>query len=155
MRQQLLLIEDVDDLGRSGEVVSVRPGFARNFLLPLKKGVIADARTLRLQSRLQDERAKRAEIDRKEAEELAARITGHTLRIEVKVDPDGHMYGSVSALDVARLLEDEGIMLTRRNVLLPHPIKELGVHKIALRLKENVPAEITLKIEPEAAAPSA
>lgn len=146
MRNQLLLIEDVDDLGRSGDIVSVKPGYSRNFLLPQKKAVIADKYTLRLQAKLQEERSKRAEIDRKEAEEMAQKIEGMVLSIDVKVDPDGHMYGSVSTLDIVRLLESEGYKVERRNVELAHPIKTLGVHPINLKLKEGVPARITLKV---------
>lgn len=146
MRNQLLLIEDVDDLGRSGDVVSVKPGYSRNFLLPQKKAVIADKYTLRLQAKLKEERAQRAEVDRKDAEEMAKKIEGMVLSIEVKVDPDGHMYGSVSSLDIVRLFESEGITIERRNVVLQHPIKTLGVHPINLKLKEGVPAQITLKV---------
>src|ERR1700722_6063765 len=115
MRNQLLLIEDVEDLGRSGDVVSVKPGYCRNFLLPQKKAVVADKFTLRMQARLKEERAKRAESDRKDAEEVSRKIEGMVLAIEVKVDPDGHMYGSVSAMDIVRLLEKEGIVIEKRN----------------------------------------
>ena len=147
MRNQLLLIEDVEDLGRSGDVVSVKPGYSRNFLLPQKKAVIADNFTLRLQDKLKKERAKRAEVDRKDAEELAAKLEGMVLTSVVKVDPDGHMYGSVAAVDIVRLFEKEGIVLERRNVALLQPIKTLGEHTIQLKLKEGVPAQIILKIE--------
>jgi large subunit ribosomal protein L9 len=147
MRNQLLLLEDVEDLGRSGDVVSVKPGYSRNFLLPQKKAVVADKFTLRMQTKLKEERAKRAEMDRKDAEELSRKIEGMVFSIEVKVDPDGHMYGSVSALDIVRLFADEGIAtIERRNVILSHPIKTLGVHSINLKLKEGVPVHITLKV---------
>lgn len=146
MRNQLLLLEDVEDLGRSGDVVSVKPGYCRNFLLPQKKAVVADKYTLRLQAKLKEERSKRAEIDRKEAEEMAQKIEGAVLSIEVKVDPDGNMYGSVSTLDIVRLFEKEGIFIERRHIVLPQPIKTLGVHPIHLKLKENVPAHISLKV---------
>ncbi len=146
MGNQLLLIEDVDDLGRSGDLVSVKPGYSRNFLLPQKKAVIADKYTLRLQAKLKEERAQLAEVDRKEAEEIASKIEGVVLSIEVKVDPDGHMYGSVSALDIARLLEQEGYKIERRNIALIQPIKTLGVHPVTLKLKEGVPARVTLKV---------
>ncbi len=149
MGNQLLLIEDVDDLGRSGEVVSVKPGYARNFLIPQKKAVVADKFTLRMQARLKEERAKQAEMDKKDSEELAARVDGMVLTIEVKVDPDGHMYGSVTALDIVRLFEKEEIKLERRNIALLQPIKQLGVYPIALKLKEGVPAQITLKVMSE------
>lgn len=153
MRNQLLLIEDVEDLGRSGDIVSVKPGFSRNFLLPQKKAVIADKFTLRMQARLQEERAKKAAVDRQEAEMQAAKIEGMVLSIEVKVDPDGHMYGSVGAADIVRLLENEGLVLERRNVVLAQPIKALGTHPIHLKLKEGVPAQITLQVISEGYVP--
>jgi large subunit ribosomal protein L9 len=153
MGNQLLLIEDVDDLGRSGDLVSVKPGFARNFLLPQKKAVVADKYTLKLQARLKEERAQRAVVDKKEAEELSAKIDGMVLEIEVKVDPEGHMYGSVAALDIVRLFEEQGISLEKRHVVLPQPIKELGSRTVALRLKEGVPASFTLNVTSDVALP--
>jgi len=151
MRNQLLLLEDVDDLGRSGDIVSVKPGFSRNYLLPQKKAVIADPYTLRMQAKLKEERAKRADVDRKHSEELAQKIEGLSLEIAVKVDPDGHMYGSVTQADIIQLLEPMGIPLERRNVLLPHPIKTLGQQTIQLKLKEGIPAHFTLNVIAEMA----
>lgn len=153
MRNQLLLIEDVDDLGRSGDIVTVKPGYSRNFLIPQKKAVVADKFTLRLQSRLKEERQKRAVIDRGEAEALAAKIGGMVLTAEVKVDPDGHMYGSVSTQDIARMLVEEGHAVDRRNVLLPHAIKTPGDHTVHLKLKEGVPVQILLRVVPEGYVP--
>lgn len=146
MQNQLLLIKDVEDLGRSGDIVKVKPGYARNFLLPQKKAVVADKFTLRLQAKLQDERVKQAAVDKQDAESLAAKIEGMVVAAVVKVDQDGHMYGSVAAIDIVRLLEKEGIKLERKNVLLPHPIKHLGEYPIQLKLKEGVPAQIFLQI---------
>ncbi len=146
MQNQLLLLDDVENVGRSGDVVSVRPGFARNFLLPKKMAVVADKFTLRMQARLKEERAKRAEIDKKESAILAEKCSALTLSIEVKVDPEGHMYGSVAATDIVKLLEKEGITLDRKMVALVHPIKAVGVHTIQLKLKEGIPASFTLQI---------
>jgi large subunit ribosomal protein L9 len=153
MRNQLLLLEDVDDLGRSGDIVSVKPGYSRNFLLPQKKAVVADKFTLRLQARLQEERSKLAEVDRAESEGLAKKIEGMVLEVRVKVDPDGNMYGSVSQTDIMHLFENMGIKLERRNILLLHPIKALGVQTINLKLKEGVPTHFTLKVISENAPP--
>jgi large subunit ribosomal protein L9 len=155
MRNQLLLVEDVDDLGRSGDIVSVKPGFARNFLLPQSKAVVADKFTLRMQAKLQKERAERAAVDRQEAESLANQLEGKELSIEVKVDPDGHMYGSVAAMDIVHLLEKEGIQLEKRNVALVAPIKTLGSHPIQLKLKEGVPSQIMLHVYCEGYIPPA
>lgn len=149
MKQSLLLLEDVDGLGRSGDVVTAKPGFIRNFLLPQKKAVIADKQTLKMQARLKEERAKRAAVDRKESEEFAAKLTGMEISIEVKIDPEGKMYGSVTTLDISRLLQERGYGIERRQVLLPQPIKNLGRHTINLRLKENVPATFVLEVTPE------
>jgi large subunit ribosomal protein L9 len=153
MRNQLLLLDDVDDLGRSGDIVSVKPGFARNYLVPQKKAVIADKFTLRMQAKLKEERAKRAEIDRKDSEELAKKIEGMALEVRVKVDPDGNMYGSVGYADIIRLFEDLGIKLERRNILLAQPIKVLGTQTIQLKLKEGIPTHFTLKVISESALP--
>lgn len=149
MKQQLLLLEDVDGLGRSGDVVSPKPGFIRNYLLPQNKAVPADKHTLKMQARLKEEREKRAAVDRKEAEAQAEKIKTLTIAIEVKVDPDGKMYGSVSNLEIARLLQEKGYPIERKSVLVPQPVKTLGKHTINLRLKESVPATFTLEVQPE------
>ena len=146
MATKLLLIEDVEDLGRSGDLVSVKPGYARNFLLPRGVAVIADKGTLRMQARLKEEREKQAIIDRQEAEKVASGINDVVLTKVVKVDQEGHMYGSVSAHDVADLLQAQNVVLEKRAISLKHPIKETGVHKITIKLKEGVTATITLKV---------
>ena len=152
MPTQLLLLEDVDDLGRSGDLVSVKPGFARNYLLPQRKALFADENARRMQARLQEERAKKAAVDKQAAEEVAARMDDLVLTIVVKVDHEGHMYGSVSALDVVRLLQEQhGVALEKKMVQLAHAIKETGVHAIRLKLKEGVPASLKLKVLAEGA----
>jgi large subunit ribosomal protein L9 len=149
MKQQLLLLEDVESLGRKGEVVSAKPGYIRNFLLPKGYAVIASANTLRKQERLRAEREKQALIDRKESEELAAKLEGISVETKVKVDPEGHMYGSVSAADIAQLLQEMGFPLEKKNILVTRPIKETGAHKISIKLKEGVPVSCMLQIIPE------
>ncbi|MDR3624333.1 MAG: 50S ribosomal protein L9 [Chlamydiales bacterium] len=149
MATHLLLLEDVENLGRSGDIVSVRPGFARNFLLPKKKALVADQNARRMQLRLQEERAKQAVVDKQEAEDLSVRVKDMVFTVEVKVDPDGNMYGSVTALDIQRLFEAEGVKLEKRSVHLAQPIKSTGVHTVELRLKEGVISSCKVKIVPE------
>jgi len=146
MKNQLLLLADVDNLGRSGDVVSVKPGFARNFLLPQKKAVVADKNTIRLQAKLKEERLKQAAADKQVAEELASRLQDVTLSIEVKVDPEGHMYGSVSNLDIARLLLEKGFEVERRQIALSQSLKQTGVYTIQLKLKEDVSGSFKVNI---------
>ena len=149
MKQQLLLLQDVDALGKKGEIVTAKPGYVRNFLLPQGFAIIASSNTLRKQERLREERAKQAIIDRKESEDLAAKVEGVILEIKVKVDPEGHMYGSVSAADIAQLFAEKGLPVERRSVLVTKPIKETGAHKISIRLKEGISATCKLSIIPE------
>lgn len=149
MKQQLLLLQDVDALGKKGEIVTAKPGYVRNFLLPQGLAIIASANTIRKQERLRAERAQQAIVDRKESEEFAIQIEGTALEIRVKVDPEGHMYGSVSAGDIAQLLHEKGLPIDKKSVLITKPIKTTGMHKISLKLKEGVSATCQLSIIPE------
>lgn len=146
MKQQLLLLEDVDALGKKGEVVSAKPGYIRNYLLPKGYAAIATPNVLRKQERLRAEREKQAIVDRQESDALAAQVNGLVLEVRVKVDPDGHMYGSVSANDIADLFQEKGISIEKRNVMVTRPIKETGSHDISLKLKEGVVAQCKLRI---------
>lgn len=149
MKQQLLLLQDVDSLGKKGEIVTAKPGYVRNFLLPKGLAVVASSNTIRKQEKLKAEREKQAIVDRKEAEELCMQVEGVKLEISVKVDPEGHMYGSVSAADIAQLFEERGLPVEKRSILVVKPIKETGAHKISLKLKEGVMATCLLSILPE------
>jgi large subunit ribosomal protein L9 len=150
MATQVLLLEDVDVLGRSGEIVNVKPGYARNFLLPQGLAVVADKRALRMQQRLQEEREKKAIVDKKDSEELAARIEGKTLNKVVKVDHEGHMYGSVTLADILQLLQDDlKVELDKKSIALKHPIKTTGAHTLTVKLKEGVTANFHLKVMSE------
>lgn len=138
MQNQLLLLEDIVNVGRAGEVVTVKPGFARNFLLPQKKAVVASKQTVKLQERLQEERAKKAAVDKENAEKLAAEIALLEIGTEVKVDAEGRMYGSVAIVDIVKICEQHGLTVDKKHVLLAHPIKTTGIHKVQLRLAEGV-----------------
>lgn len=147
MATQLLLIEDVECLGRSGEVVNVKPGFARNYLIPQGLAITANKQTLRQQERLKEERQKQADEDRKGAEEIAAQLEGITLTTVVKVDHDGHMYGSVTTHEVVNLLQEQkSIQLEKRDIQLKHPIKATGTHPISVKLKEGVTTAFNLNV---------
>lgn len=150
MAAKLLLIEDVEDLGRSGDIVNVKPGYARNFLLPRGFAAVADKGTLRIQARLQKEREEKAAQDKAEALKSAEQLSDITLSTIVKVDHEGHMYGSVTAHDIVELLQSQAnIILEKRSITLKHPIKDVGVHAINVKLKEGVTTTLTLKVMSE------
>ena len=144
---QYLLLQDVDGLGRSGDVVSnIKPGFLRNFLLPQGKVLRAGAHTVKKQQQLAEERKKQAKVDLEEARKMAEKFKGLVLEVEVEVNPEGEMYGSVSQVDIIRLLEKEGFAVERRFIRIPQAIKQLGEHTIPMRLKEDVEASFVLKV---------
>lgn len=149
MATKYLLLEDVDGLGRKGDIVNVKPGYARNYLVPQGFALMADLRTLRMQARLQAEREAKAAEDRREAEAQAAQIGELQLEVVVKVDPEGHMYGSVSAQDIQHLLEKKGVLLEKRAVQLKHALKTIGAHKVGVKLKEGVMATVMLIVSAE------
>jgi large subunit ribosomal protein L9 len=147
MANQLLLIEDVENLGRSGDIVHVRPGYARNFLLPQGYAVVADKNALRMQTRLQEERKKKAIVDKQEADTMAAQLSGVVISTTVKVDHEGHMYGSVTVHDIVALFADQAkVNVEKRDIVLKHAIKTLGEHKITIKLKEGVTADVILDV---------
>ncbi|EGK69519.1 50S ribosomal protein L9 [Chlamydia abortus LLG] len=150
MKQQLLLLEDVEGLGRSGDIVTARPGYVRNYLLPKQKAVIAGAGTLRLQAKLKEERLLRAAADREESEKLAQILQDIVLEFQVRVDPDNNMYGSVTVSDIIAEAAKKNIVLTRKN--FPHAhyaIKNLGKKSVPLKLKEDVTATLIVEVSSE------
>lgn len=152
MATRILLLEDVDNVGQKGEIVNVKSGYAYNFLIPKKFALVADANAVRKQAKLQEERRIKADHDRKASEEVASRLKDETFITEVKVDHDGHMYGSVSPLDIVHLIKMQtGLEIEKRFVQLKHAIKQTGVYEIQLRLKEGVETIIHLKVLAEGA----
>lgn len=148
MATKILMIKDVEK-ARSGDIVSVKPGYSR-YLLAHGFAVRADKRALRMQERLKEERAKKALIDKQESEEVASRIQGITLTKVVKVDHEGHMYGSVTVAEIADLLlEHHQVELDKKSIQLKHAIKSTGVHEIHVKLKEGVNTSFHLKVMSE------
>ena len=150
MAQKILLLEDVEHVGHKGEVAAVKPGYAFNYLIPQGFALVANRVALRRQTKLQEERRVRAEQERKDALELASRLEGETVEIEVKVDHEGHLYGSVSVLDIIEHVKlKTGIDLEKKMIPLKQPLKEVGVFDMAIRFKEGVTAQIHVKVYPK------
>jgi large subunit ribosomal protein L9 len=149
MKYHVLLLEDVTNHGRKGDLTHVASGFARNFLLPEGKAIMATHATVKTQARLQAERAEQAKKDKAESEKAAAALKGKILTTVVKVDNDGHMYGSVSVADILTLLLNDGVKLEKKHVALHMPIKSLGNHQVTLKLPEDVMAQITVEVKPD------
>jgi large subunit ribosomal protein L9 len=142
---QVVLQEDVPKLGKSGELVRVRPGFARNYLLPRELAVPATAGAIK---RIEHDKAvavARAEKAKKEAREQAAKISATSVTIAQKAGEDGRLFGSVTTKDIAAALAAKGIEIDRRKIELPEALKAVGTFELKVALVSDVTA--TLKVE--------
>ena len=142
---QVILQQDVDKLGKSGEVVRVRPGFARNFLLPRQLAVPATTAEVR---RIEHEKVvatARAEKQKKEAREVAGKLDGVKLSITHKAGEDGRLFGSVTAKDIENALKAQGFTVERKKMQLAEAIKQVGSYEIPVKLVGDVTA--TLKVD--------
>lgn len=138
---EVILKKDIEKLGKTGEVISVNRGFARNFLLPKGFALPATAVNLKI---IEQERKKvvlRQEKEKKEAQDLAQRISSSSCTITVRAGQDGKLYGSVTNQDIAQAYKLEGIDIDKRKIELPQPIKEVGVFKIDVRLHPEITAQ--------------
>ncbi len=139
---QLILKEDVPNLGRSGELVWVKPGYGRNYLIPQGLAMIATVRNV---ARMDHERKQietRALKLRKDAEGIAQRLAGVTLQIERQVGEGDKMFGSVTGRDITDALAAQGIAIDHKKVVLPEPIKAVGQYTVDVKLGRDVTGQV-------------
>jgi len=142
---QVILQQDVDKVGKSGELIRVRPGFARNYLLPRQLAVPATSGAVR---RIEHEKAvalARAEKAKKEARAVAATLGTLTVTIAQKVGEEGRLFGSVTTKDIESALRAKGVAVERRKIQLAEPIKSVGTYDVPVKLVSDVAA--TVKVE--------
>ncbi|MDJ1018003.1 MAG: 50S ribosomal protein L9 [Paracoccaceae bacterium] len=143
---QVILLERVAKLGQMGDIVTVKDGYARNFLLPQKKALWAsDANIKQFESEKAQLEARNLET-KKEADALAEKLNGQQFVLIRQASDAGSLYGSVTTRDAAEAATEGGFSLERRQVALTAPIKELGLHKVAVQLHPEVEAEIELNV---------
>lgn len=143
---QVILLERVAKLGQMGEVVKVKHGFARNFLLPQGKALRASDANIKAFEAQKADLATRNDESRAEAEKLAENLSGQMFIIIRSASDAGALYGSVTPRDAADAANAEGFAVERRQVVLTAPIKELGLHEVRVHLHPEVDATITLNV---------
>jgi large subunit ribosomal protein L9 len=149
LTMKVILKETINSLGIIGSEVTVADGYARNYLLPQNKAVIATPQNRR---QMDQEKAKfeiQIAKERKLAEEMAQKLEGVVCQISAKVSDEDRLYGSVNTRDIISALADQEIMVEKRMVLMKEPIKEIGTFKIPIRVYKEVEPEITVEIVPE------
>jgi len=146
-RVKVILREDIPRLGDAGEVVDVRPGFARNFLLPQGKAILATESSVTALEHHQRVIGEKVTRERKALEAEKARIEAVVLEIAVQVGEEGKLFGSVTSAQIAELLAEKGVAIDRRRLELPEPIKEAGEHRVPLRLHRELVAQVRLTVK--------
>lgn len=146
---EVILREDIEKLGSRGQVVKVADGFARNYLLPRRLAVPATEANKKIVEQERQAALRREAKEKAAAEELAKMLAGLVLTTTQKAGEADQLFGSVTAKDIADLLEKQGYQIDRRKIVLDHPIKTLGEHKVTLRLHREVAVEITVNVNRE------
>jgi large subunit ribosomal protein L9 len=148
---EVILNRTIDNLGFEGDVVHVKPGYARNYLIPQKMAMPVTKQNL---ARLQQEKEAikaRLEREKKEAETLSEKLSGLTVQIARRVGEEDRLFGSVTTSDIAAQLAEAGVTVDRKAILLNEPIKTIGDVRVNIRVGYQMTAVVTVQVVPEAA----
>jgi large subunit ribosomal protein L9 len=146
---QIILQEDVDKLGHRGDVVTVKPGYARNFLLPHKLAVEATPGNMKALERIRGALAKKTATELEAAKKQAELLGGVMLKFARKTGENDQMFGSVTTGDIAEGLKGQGFSIDKRQVQLADPLKTLGEFPVTIKVFRDVNAEIKVHVEKE------
>ncbi|MEW6419284.1 MAG: 50S ribosomal protein L9 [Nitrospirota bacterium] len=146
---KVILKDDVKNVGKMGQVVDVADGYARNYLLPRGLAVeanIKNIRSLEHEKRIIQEKAKKI---KNSAQDLAHKISTITLMIKAKAGEEGKLFGSVTTMDIAELLKNEGIEIDKKKISLDEPIKRLGSYSVNIKLHHEISTQVNIQVVQE------
>jgi len=146
---QLILREDVDKLGESGDIVEVRAGYGRNYLIPQGKAMMATEGALKRVERMKEQAERRAELTIERAQDMADRLETTSVTIPVEVGEDERIHGSVTTQDIANALEERDISIDKRKITLDQDIKTLGEYTATVSLISEIKAQIKVWVVKE------
>ncbi len=146
---KLILTESVAGLGEAGDLVDVKVGFARNYLLPKRKAILATESKVRELDHHKRVVMEKVAKEMKSVEAVRDRLQSTALEIAARVGDEGKLFGSVTVAQIAELLAEKGFEIERRKIALAEPIKEAGEHRVSIRLHRDVIAEVALTVRPE------
>jgi large subunit ribosomal protein L9 len=149
MAVEVILRDDVPSLGKIGQVVRVKPGYARNYLFPRGLAVEANRKNLHVLEHQKRVIAAKADRERKSADGVAQKLNGLKLTVAARAGEEGRLFGSVTNIDVERLLTEKGFQVERRRIELADPIKQLGTYPIVIQVGRDVRATVELTVVAE------
>ena len=147
---QIILQEDVEKLGNRGDVVTVKPGYARNFLLPHKLAIEATTGNMKALERIRGSLAKKTATELDAAKKQAELLTGVSLKFTRKTGENDQMFGSVTTADIADGLKAQGFEVDKRQIQLKDPVKALGEYPVTVKVFRDINAEIKIHVDKEA-----
>ena len=143
---KVILQETMDGVGHLGDLLNVKDGYARNFLLPRKKAVLADSRSIKAFEHIKRVAGERAKKEKLEIETHAKSISALSLTMQAQVGKDDKMFGSITVKDIAEKMLEQGFTVDRRKIQLDHPIKELGTFTVPIKLPRDVTAAVVIHV---------
>ncbi len=146
---QVILREDIDKLGKIGDMVKVADGYARNFLVPKKKAIEATPKNVHAMEHAKKMVSDRIRKLKKEAALEADKIKGLAVTIKAKVGEEGKLFGSVTAMDIVEAVKAAGYQLDKRKIVLDEPIKRLGEYTVSVKLHADVTADVKVTVVAE------
>lgn len=147
---QVVLLKDIKRLGKAGELRNVADGYARNYLIPNGLAAPATAGTVREAQQHAEVQARRTVREETEARSVAEALSGLTLSFKAKAGETGHLYGSITAGDIAAEIEKQtGRSVDRRKIVLEEPIRNLGTYQVPIRFAADITAQVRVNVEPE------
>ena len=146
---EVVLKEDIENLGHMGDVVKVKDGYARNYLLPRGLVVLANNKNLKALEHEQRMIGQRRERLTKEAQGISDKLAGVSLQFAAKVGEEGRLFGSVTTMDIEKALKEQGYDVERRRIVLDAPIKNVGDYEVPIRLRPEVMPSIKVRVVSE------
>ena len=146
---KVILKEDVQNLGQQGDVVEVKPGYARNYLMPQKLAILFTKQQKKSIDEAQRVEERKLEREKDQLESVLKQVEDLSLSLKMQSEEDSKLFGSVTKLDIVNLLEENGVTIDKKYVDLSSPIKTLGEHKVNIMFTKEMSASFTLTVEKE------
>ncbi|MFV0345743.1 MAG: 50S ribosomal protein L9 [Bacteroidales bacterium] len=146
---EIILLQDITRVGSKDDVVSVKDGYARNYLIPQKKAIIANKSTLKVLEENKRQRAFKEAKLKDEALVIAEKIKGQTITVGAKTSSTGKIFGSINEVIISEKISEKGVEVARKQIIIPNTIKEIGTHIVKVKLHRDVVIDVNVDVVSE------
>lgn len=143
---KVILKEDIQGVGKAGQIINVKDGYARNFLFPKGLALIADEKNLKLLEYQKKKFEEEAKKKRQDAESIAERLSGIQITIKAKAGEDQKLFGSITPKDIAEALQKEGFSIDKKQIIISEPVKRLGEYEVEVKLHTNLTTKFKINV---------